>query len=51
MTSNIRTLNSVNELPELTLSAVEHNIDTICIQEHRYYYCELEIKYHCTGNG
>ena len=30
--------------------AVEHNIDTICIQEHRYTYSE-DIKYPNSGNG
>ena len=37
-------------LPELTASAVEHKIDIICIQEHRYTHTEI-IKYHETGNG
>ena len=32
------------------LSAVEHKIDIICIQEHRYTHTE-DIKYHETGNG
>ena len=31
-------------------SAVEHKIDIICIQEHRYTHAE-DIKYHETGNG
>ena len=52
MTFNVRTLNRIGQLPELTASAVEHNIDihVICIQEHRYTYSE-DIKYHDTGNG
>ena len=50
-TFNDRTLNTVNQLPELTASADEHNIDTICIQEHRYYHSEQEIKYHDAGKG
>ena len=49
-TFNVRTLNRIGQLPELTASAVEHNIDTICIQEHRYTHSE-DIKYHNTGNG
>ena len=45
-TFNVRTLNKI----ELTASAVEHKIDIICIQEHRYTHTE-DIKYHETGNG
>ena len=30
--------------------AVEHNVDIICIQEHRYTHSK-DIKYHDTGNG
>ena len=40
----------LGQLPELTASAVEHKIDIICIQEHRYTHTE-DIKYHETGNG
>ena len=49
-TFDIRTLNRIGQLPELTASAVEHKIDIICIQEHRYTHTE-DIKYHETGNG
>ena len=49
-TFNVRTLNSIGQLPELTVSAIEHTIDIICIQEHRYTYSE-DIKYHDIGNG
>ena len=35
---------------EVTASAVEHNIDIVCIQEYRYHDSEVEIKYHNTGN-
>ena len=35
-TFNVRTLNRIGQLPELTASAIEHKIDIICIQEHRY---------------
>ena len=49
-TFNVRTLNRIGQLPELTASAVEHKIDIICIQEHRYTHTE-DIKYHETGNG
>ena len=49
-TFNIRTLNEIGQLPELTASAIEHKIDIICIQEHRYTHSE-DIKYHDSGNG
>ena len=49
-TFNVRTLNRIGQLPELTVSAVEHKIDIICIQEHRYMHTE-DIKYHETDNG
>ena len=49
-TFNVRTLNRIGQLPELIASAVEHKIDIICIQEHRYTHTE-DIKYHDTGNG
>ena len=49
-TFNVRTLNRIGQLLELTASAVEHKIDVICIQEHRYTHTE-DIKYHETGNG
>ena len=45
-TFNVRTLNRINQLPEMTVFAAEHNIDIICIQEHRYYYSELEISWY-----
>ena len=50
VTFNVRTLNRIGQLPELIASAVEHKIDIICIQEHRYTHTE-DIKYHETGNG
>ena len=43
-------MNRIGQLPEQTASAVEHKIDIICIQEHRYTHTEY-IKYHETGNG
>ena len=49
-TFNVRTLHRIGQLPELTASAVEHKIDIICIQEHRYTHTE-DIKYHETSNG
>ena len=49
-TFNVRTLNRIGQLLERTASAVEHNIDMICIQEHRYTHSK-DIRYHDTGNG
>ena len=49
-TFNVRTLNRIGQLPELTASDVEHKIDIICIQGSRYTLTE-DIKYHKTGNG
>ena len=49
-TFNVRILNRIEQLPELTASAIEHKIDIICIQEHRYTHI-MDIKYHDTGNG
>ena len=50
VTFNVRTLNKIGQLPELTASAIGHNIDIISIQEHRYTHSE-DIKYHDFGNG
>ena len=50
VTFNIRILNRIRQLPELTASAIDYNIDIICIQEYKYIHSE-DIKYHNTGNG
>ena len=47
---NVRILNRIGQLPELSASAIYYNIDIICIEEHRYTHRE-DIKYHDTGNG
>ena len=49
-TFNVRTLNRIGQPPELTASAVEHKIDIIYKQEHRYTHTD-DIKYHETDNG
>ena len=49
-TFNIRILNTQNQLLEITSSAVDYNIDIICVQEHEYYHSELELKYHDSNN-
>ena len=46
---NVRTLNTINQLHKHTSSAVEHNIDIICVQDHKYCHSELDLKYHETG--
>ena len=44
-TFNVRTFNNrIGQLPDLTESAIDHNIDMIYIQEHRY--THSEDKYH-----
>ena len=48
-TFNIWTFNRIGQLPELTPSVAEHNIDILCI--HWYYYSKLAIKYNDTGIG
>ena len=52
-TFNIKTLNRIGQLPELTASAIDHNIDIVCIQEHVqvFHHREIEIKYNNSGNG
>ena len=49
-TFNVSTLIKIGQLPELTASAIDHNIDIICIQEHWYTH-SVDIKYNDTGNG
>ena len=34
-TFDVRTLNRIGQLPELTASAIDHSIDIVCVQEHR----------------
>ena len=40
VTFSVRTLNRIGQLPEVTASAIAHNIDIICIQEHKYLHSE-----------
>ena len=49
LTFNIRTLNRMGQIPELTALVTDHIIDIICIQEHRYIH-RKDIKYHDTSN-
>ena len=41
VTFNIRTLNRIGQLPELTAPVIDPNIDIICVQEHRYLHSEV----------
>ena len=43
-TLNIRTLNTIDQLPKFTASAAKYNTDFICKQEHRYHHSELDLK-------
>ena len=47
-TFNVRTLNIIGQLPELTASSIHHIVDILCIQEHRYLHSVYN-KYHNTG--
>ena len=47
---NVRTLNRIGQLSELTASVIDHDIDIICIQEHKYIHSD-DIRYPDTGNG
>ena len=49
-TFNVKTLNRIGQLPELRALMIDHNMDIICRQEHRYTHSE-DIEYHDTGNG
>ena len=50
-TFNVKTLNRIGQLPELTASVIDHNIDIVCVQEHIYHHSEEDIKYHDISNG
>ena len=38
-------------MPEHVLSAIELNINVICIQKHRYFHSDVELKHHDFGKG
>ena len=50
VTYNVRTLNTINQVPVFMAFIAENNIDIICMQEHRYYHSELNLKFHDTSN-
>ena len=46
-TFNVRTLNRIGQLPELTASAVEHKIDITCMQEHAHRRYQISRNWQC----
>ena len=50
-TFNIRTFKSDCQSSELVASDIEHDIDIICIQEHRLYHKDIDIKYNILNYG
>ena len=48
-TFNVRTLSSDIKMHELIANAECHRIDVICIQEHRHYHSDVDIKYNDIG--
>ena len=50
-TFNVQTLNHPHKAPELVHSAIQNNIDVICIQEHRFHHPDLELKHTDVGKG
>ena len=48
---NVRTLQSISQLSELTNTAIKHQIDIICVQEHRLFHDDVTLKYHELGKG
>ena len=50
MIFNFWTFNRIGQQPKLTASTIDHNMDIICIQDHRYISYGENIKYHDTGN-
>ena len=48
---NVKTLNRKGQLPKVRASAIDHNIDIVCVQEHIYHHSEEDIKFYGTGNG
>ena len=50
-TLNVRTPQSISQLPELITNPQKHLIDAICIQEHRLYHENKNLNYHQAGKG
>ena len=50
-TFNVRTLQSIKQMSELTATAVTYYIDIINIQKHRFYHEDIDLRYHEIGSG
>ena len=50
-TFNVRTISPKKQSYELIASALRYNIDVICVQEHRFYHPDHELKYHKFEKG
>ena len=50
-TFNVLSLSKLNQVSELVYSALQNDIDIICIQEHRFYHPDLDLKYNDVGRG
>ena len=50
-TLNVRTLSNKAQIGELVASAVKHNTDIICLQEHRIVHEDILLKYHDVGKN
>ena len=50
-TFNVRTLGSLKQMSELIAAAEKLDICIICVQEHRIYHEEMEVKYHKLSKG
>ena len=44
-TFNVRTLHTECQSSELVSSAIDNEVDIICIQEHRYFHKEINLNY------
>ena len=50
-TLNCRTLNDNEKKGELTALAQKHHLEIVCIQEHRIYHEDVDIKFHDMNKG
>ena len=50
-TFNVQTLNSLSKMGEITALAEEQSIDIICIQEHRIFHEDINIRHENMGKG
>lgn len=50
-TLNTRTLNGVSKLNEMVAHAEKQKLSIVCIQEHRLYHSDIDLKYEEVGKG